>query len=105
MQRSVGHLRLRRLSQRSLFVLALTAIAFTLLVSVAATHLHIAPDGDEGCAVCAAFAGKIEGPSVYVPTVAVATVIQLVVAAPVLRLAPAAPAHLWPPNCGPPHHT
>jgi hypothetical protein len=102
LQRSVGRLRPRRLSQRSLFVLALTAIAFTLLVSVAATHLHIAPDGDEGCAVCAAFAGKIEGPSVYVPTVAVVTVIRTVCITPVARLVPPAPAHLLPPTCGPP---
>lgn len=105
MQPSLPRPRSRRRSRRSLFVLALTASAFALLVSVAATHLHIAPDGDEGCAVCAAFAGKIEGPSVYIPTVAVATVIRTVCITPVARLLPLAPAHLWPPNCGPPQHT
>ena len=85
-----------------MFVLAFTAIAFTLLVSVAASHLHIAPDADEACAVCAAFAGKIEGPSAYVPTVAVANVIRIVYLTPVCRLVPPAPAHLLPPTCGPP---
>ncbi|HEV2978789.1 MAG TPA: hypothetical protein VG425_14510 [Casimicrobiaceae bacterium] len=102
MQPSPARPRSRCRSRPSLFVLALTASAFALLVSVAASHLHLAPDNDEACAVCAAFAGKIEGPSTYVPTVAVATVIHVAVAAPALRLAPPAPAYLWPPNCGPP---
>ncbi len=101
MQLSQGHFRSRR-SRRELFVLALTAIAFTLLVSVAASHLHMTPDGDEGCAVCAAFAGKIEGPSVTVPTVAVATVVHCLRIVSVSRLDPPDPAHLLPPNCGPP---
>ncbi len=83
-------------------MLALTAIAFTLLVSIAATHLHITPDADEACALCAAFAGKIDGPSVYVPTVAVSTVIHTVCVTPAPRLVPSAPAHILPPNCGPP---
>lgn len=98
----MGHLRSRRRSWRSLFVLALTATAFTLLVSVAASHLHIAPDGDEACAVCAAFAGKIEGPSVSLPTLAPASLVYPVCAAPVSGPAPRAPAHLLPPTCGPP---
>jgi len=102
LQPSPARLRSRRRSRRSLFVLALTASAFTLLVSVAASHLHLAPDNDDACAVCAAFAGKLEGPSAYVPTVAVATVTHVAVATPVPRLAPPAPAHLLPPNCGPP---
>ena len=102
MQRNRDQLRSRRLSRRSLFALTLTGIAFTVLVSVAATHVHIAPDADEGCALCAAFAGKIEGPSVSVPPAAVAAVIQTVCVAPVPRLLPLAPAHLLPPTCGPP---
>jgi hypothetical protein len=99
---SVGHQRSRHRSWRSLFVLALTAIAFTLLVSIAASHLHLAPDGDEACAVCAAFAGKIEGPSVSVPTLAAPSLVYAVCATPVRRLVPPAPAHLLPPTCGPP---
>jgi len=102
LQRNPSPLRSRRRSRRSLFVLALTAGAFALLVSIAASHLHITADDNDGCAVCAAFAGKLEGPSTYVPTVAVATVIHLAEPAPVLRLAPPAPAHLLPPTCGPP---
>jgi hypothetical protein len=83
-------------------VLVATAIAFTLLVSVAASHLHITPDGDEGCAVCAAFAGKIEGPSAAVPALAPASFAYTVCSTPVSRPVPATPAHLLPPTCGPP---
>ena len=83
-------------------MLVATAMAFTLLVSVAASHLHIAPDGDEGCAVCAAFAGKIEGPSASVPTLELASVGYTVCSTPVSRPVPATPAHLLPPTCGPP---
>ena len=99
---SVGPLRSRRRSWRSRFALALTAIAFTLLVSVAASHLHIAPDADEACAVCAAFAGKIEGPSAALPTLAPARLVYTVCANPVSRPVPPAPAHILPPTCGPP---
>jgi hypothetical protein len=99
---SVGPLRSRRRSWRSQLVLALTALAFTLLVSVAASHLHIAPDADEACAVCAAFAGKIEGPSAAVPMFALASVVYTVCAKPVSRPVPPAPAHILPPTCGPP---
>lgn len=98
----IGHLRSRWRSRRRLFVLASTAIAFTLLVSVAASHVHIKPDADEACALCAAFAGKLEGPSVFVPTVAVANCVQTVYVTPVPLLTPPAPAHLLPPTCGPP---
>lgn len=48
------------LSRRA--IVALTGIAFAILVSVAATHLHIGADADERCAVCAAVAGKLAGP-------------------------------------------
>jgi len=98
-------MRSRRPSARSLFVLALTAGAFALLVSIAASHLHLAADDNDGCAVCAAFAGKLEGPSTYVPTVAVVSVVHPAGPAPVLQPAPPAPAHLRPPCCGPPPRT
>ena len=102
MQPSPGQTRSRRRLRRDRFVLAVTASAFIFLVSVAATHLHLAPDADEACAVCAAFAGKIEGPSVTVPTVAVAMVVHCLRTLPAPRLEPPQPAHLLPPNCGPP---
>jgi hypothetical protein len=44
-------------------VAALTALCFAVLVSIAASHLHIGPDGDGTCAVCAAVAGKVAGAS------------------------------------------
>ena len=102
MRLSVGPLRSRRRSWRCRLALALTAITFTLLVCVAASHLHIAPDADETCAVCAAFAGKIEGPSASVPTLALAGLVYTVCAHPVSRPVPPAPAHILPPTCGPP---
>jgi hypothetical protein len=95
-------MRSRRRSWRNRLVLVVTAGAFALLVSVAASHVHIAPDADEACAVCVAFAGKLEGPSLSVPTVAVATVVHSVCVAPLTRLLPPPPAHLLPPTCGPP---
>lgn len=94
--------RSRRRLRRERLVLALTASAFAFLVSVAASHLHLAPDADDACAVCAAFAGKIEGPSAPVPAVAVTTVIHCIRTMPAPRREPAEPAHLLPPNCGPP---
>jgi hypothetical protein len=45
------------------WVAAISAVAFAILVSIAATHLHIGLDADEACAVCAAVIGKLEGPS------------------------------------------
>ncbi len=51
-------------------VAGVSALAFVFLVSVAATHLHVGAEGDDGCAVCAAVVGKLEGPSS--PAVAVA---------------------------------
>lgn len=102
LQPSVARLLARRRSVRRLLVLALTAIAFTLQVSIAASHLHFAPDADEACALCAAFAGKLEGPSATLPTVAVATVVYAICPTPVFGPVAPAPAHLLPPTCGPP---
>ena len=44
-------------------VCALTALCFAVLASLAATHLHLGPEADEACAVCAAVVGKVAGPS------------------------------------------
>ena len=81
---------------------AVAAVAFAIMVSVAATHLHIGFDADEGCAVCAAFVGKLEGPST--PSIAVPPVSVYYFARP-LRIAPQveSPALVvLPPSCGPP---
>jgi hypothetical protein len=81
----------------------LIGVAFAVLVSVAATHLHIGPDADEGCAVCAAVIGKLEGPSA--PPLALAAC-PCAYAAPQIQVAqrPAAAALVvLPPSCGPPH--
>jgi hypothetical protein len=83
-------------------IATVSVVAFAVLVSVAATHLHIGADADEACAVCAAVIGKLEGP-----------------AAPPVVVPPADPAQFWqqftataqvarglvvvlPPSCGPP---
>jgi len=96
----------RRLAKRRALgraiVVALTAITFALLASLAASHLHIPPDSDHDCAVCAAFAGKLESPGVCVPVAPVSQVPHRVALAPAIRPAPAAPTHLLPPSRGPP---
>jgi len=60
----VNVLRNRRL------VATVCAIAFAILASISATHLHVGADQDEACAVCAAFAGKLESPVAKLPVVA-----------------------------------
>jgi hypothetical protein len=86
-------------------IAAVAAVAFAILVSVAATHLHIGPGADEGCAVCAAFVGKLEGPStpsIAVPPVCVSYFVGPLLVAP--HLEPVALVVL-PPSCGPPSFT
>jgi hypothetical protein len=93
----------RALPRSRRVVVTLTGVAFAILVSVAATHLHIGPDTDAACAVCAAFTGKLEGPSAS-PLAAPA--IRIVYASPQARF-PRSPAAailvVLPPSCGPPH--
>jgi hypothetical protein len=83
-------------------VAGVSAVAFVFLVSVAATHLHIGADGDDGCAVCAAVVGKLEGPSS--PAVAVAPAGIVYFEQP-LQSAPRFERVILvvlPPSCGPP---
>jgi hypothetical protein len=84
-------------------VCALTALAFASLVSLAAAHVHFAPDADRDCAICTAVIGKLEGPSTppvanlgpdvghCQPTVPIERPLALVVAV------------VLPPSCGPPY--
>jgi len=92
---------LHRSRQRRI-VATLVAFAFTLLASISATHLHIAADEDDGCALCVAFAGKLESPN---PATELADPTD-VAPAPPCAPAPSAPrvgAHVsLPPRCGPP---
>jgi hypothetical protein len=81
----------------------LTAVAFAILVSVAATHLHIGPDADEGCAVCAAVIGKLEGPSSPPLAVAACSGAYAVPRVLVAQRDAAAILVVLPPSCGPPH--
>lgn len=83
---------------------AITLLAFTILVSVAATHLHIGAELDDSCAICAAFGvGKLKGPA---PSV----VASVPVAITWFQLEPQRPPSLphnvvvviLPPSCGPP---
>jgi hypothetical protein len=94
--------RLRHRSRRGSFLLAVTAIAFLLLSSIAASHLHISPTGDEGCAVCAAFAGNLNAPPVDVPWTRPVDFAFAICLAPAPAVGPPTPAHLLPPTCGPP---
>jgi hypothetical protein len=91
-----------RFSSYRAVMAAVAAVAFAIMVSIAATHLHIGLDADEGCAVCAAFVGKLEGPST--PSLAVPPVSVYYFAGP-LRIAPQVESPVLvvlPPSCGPP---
>ncbi len=92
---------MHRMRQR--VVCGLVALCFAWLASVAATHLHIGPDADDGCAVCAAVVGKVAGPSA-VPTVKVSPDINYWLPIHPGRHAPAVIlAVVLPPSCGPPY--
>jgi hypothetical protein len=79
-----------------------SVVAFVVLVSVAATHLHIGADADEACAVCAAVIGKLEGPAAPPAVVPPADAAQFwqrfLAAAQVAR----GVVVVLPPSCGPP---
>src|SRR5207237_7199849 len=90
----------RRLPARVL--VAAVSVAFAILVSIAAAHLHIGLDSDEACAVCAAVIGKLEGPSsppAVVPAPSIPHFWQRPLSTPhvarVVRV-------VLPPSCGPP---
>jgi hypothetical protein len=92
----------RRRSVLQRLVCGVTAIVFAILVSVAASHVHIGADQGEACAVCAAFAGKLEGAST--PTIAPAKPVVVAVRVAVLpqpQINSSAVIAL-PPSCGPP---
>lgn len=85
-------------------VWAVTVLAFAILVSAAASHLHVAADLDESCAICAAVGiGKLEGPATNL-------VAPVPLAVNEFRLADLGPPSLpqsagvvvLPPSCGPP---
>jgi hypothetical protein len=91
-----------RLSLYRTIIAGVSALAFVILVSVAATHLHIGAEGDEGCAVCAAVVGKLEGPSspaVAVAPPSVVTLSQPPQSAPRVERVVLV---VLPPSCGPP---
>jgi len=88
------------LSRRA--IVALTAIAFVVLVSVAATHLHIGADADEGCAVCAAVAGKLAGPKAAPDAKLGAEITTWLAALPSGRSSPRLFSVVLPPSRAPP---
>jgi hypothetical protein len=91
-----------RISRRSRLTAAVTAIAFAILVSVAASHVHVGADADRVCAVCAAFAGKLEGPTckVVVPHPVLVAFREREV--PEAASVPRSFSVVLPPSCGPP---
>ena len=83
-------------------VLAVTAAAFAILVSLAGSHLHVGPDDDEACAVCTAFADKLHDAAPPNGVVRAFVAVHLVVATlPQPQRIGVAPT-LPPPSCGPP---
>lgn len=92
---------LRRMRDR--VACGLTALCFAALVSLAATHLHIGVDADEGCAVCAAVVGKVAGPTAT-PVIKLGLESNYWLTVTPRRHAPLlALAVVLPPSCGPPH--
>jgi len=83
-------------------IATLTAIAFALLVSLAALHVHTTEADQDGCAICTAVIGKVSGPPPVVaalPPVFTAFVVADTCDAPA---APRRAQNLLPPSCGPP---
>lgn len=100
--------RMRRLTRKrrrlllTRLVLAATAAAFAILISLAASHLHVGPDDDEACAVCTAFADKLHDAAPPNGVVRAFVAVHLVVATlPQPQRIGVAPT-LPPPSCGPP---
>ncbi len=89
-------------SRRRAWVAAISAVAFAILVSVAASHLHVAPDADEACAVCAAVIGKLEGPSAPAAVVSPVGVAYLWLAPRILLRVEQVFLVVLPPSRGPP---
>jgi hypothetical protein len=88
---------------RQRVVCALTALCFSVLVSVAATHLHLGLEADEACVVCAAVVGKVAGPSAA-PAIKLALEISYWQAVTPSQYSPlVAVAVVLPPSCGPPY--
>jgi hypothetical protein len=85
-------------------VIVVTALAFAILVSVAASHVHLGADLDESCSICAAFGvGKLKGPtpSVVAPVPVAVTWFQQEPQSPP-SLAHNVVVVVLPPSCGPP---
>ena len=96
------HTLFRRRNTFHRVVCGVTAVVFAILVSVAATHLHVGADQDEACALCAAFAGKLEGASAPpLPAPTAMAVALHVPALPQPQITPPSVVAL-PPSCGPP---
>jgi hypothetical protein len=92
-----------RFLRHRVFMAAVAAVAFLVLVFGASTHVHADPNGEDGCAVHMAVVGKLEGPSsppIAVPPASVVYLWQQPQGSP--QIARAVPVVL-PPSCGPPH--
>lgn len=86
------------------WVFAVTVLAFTILVSVAATHLHLRADLDESCAICVAFGvGKLDVPT---PAIVAPVPAGFTSFAPQPPIPPSLTQNtaviVLPPSCGPP---
>ena len=80
----------------------LTAIAFTFLVSTAATHHHKTLIDDQDCAVCSVVSHKLaDQPLVVLPKL-VAILIAYAPFLPAASCATHVSPFLLPPSCGPP---
>jgi hypothetical protein len=83
-------------------VLWTTALTFAILVSIAASHVHVVSGDDDPCAVCAAFTGKVHGGGPHQDASRRFVVVHRVVTALPQSQWVGIPPTLPPPSCGPP---
>jgi energy-coupling factor transporter ATP-binding protein EcfA2 len=98
----IGFVSASRHSRARVLIAAVSAVAFAILVSIAATHLHTGLDSDEACAVCAAVIGKLEGPSSVPAVVPPASIPYFWQRPPSARHVARVVRVVLPPSCGPP---
>lgn len=93
----------RRASPAQRIAAAIMLLAFAVLASVAASHLHVGANQDEFCSVCAAFgAGKLErtSPGISVPPPVALTSFRQEYES--VSQVPRSNPVVLPPGCGPP---
>jgi hypothetical protein len=91
------------LSRYRALAAGLTAVAFAMLVLLAATHLHVSSTDEDGCEICSAVVGQLATPGTIDPLPQPRLCVGFVAPAATYRsAAPHRRANLLPPSRGPP---